>query len=86
MINTKNAEFRAMLTEATNSSFDCGEYEFYAGEKVEENYADLEEKSTATREKVIETYAELERENARLQMELDGSCNAEELRQVRAAE
>jgi hypothetical protein len=26
----------------------------------------------------------LERENARLQMELDGSCNAEELRQVRA--
>ena len=26
----------------------------------------------------------LERENTRLQMELDGSCNAEELRQVRA--
>jgi transposase-like protein len=27
---------------------------------------------------------ELERENARLQMELDASCNAEEMRQVRA--
>jgi hypothetical protein len=66
MINKKNAEFRAMLTEATNASFDCGEYEFYAGEKVEENYADLEDKSTAKRAKVIETYSELERENAKL--------------------
>jgi hypothetical protein len=27
---------------------------------------------------------EIERENARLQMELDASCNAEEMRQVRA--
>ena len=34
--------------------------------------------------KVIEQRNKLERENARLQMELDASCNAEELRQVRA--
>ena len=33
---------------------------------------------------VADRLEELERENARLQMELDASCNAEELRQVRA--
>ena len=81
----KQAEFRAVLTRATNTSFDCGEYEFYAGEPVEENYAQLAEKASAAHAKVIEMYAELERENARLQMELDASCNAEELRQYRHA-
>lgn len=55
-----------MLTEATNASYDCGEYEFYAGEKVEENYAELQEKAEVTRTKVIEDYNELERENKRL--------------------
>jgi hypothetical protein len=67
MITTKNAEFRAMLTEATNASYDCGEYEFYAGEKVEDNYAELQEKAEVTRTKVIESFTELERENARIQ-------------------
>ena len=34
---------------------------------------------------LINKVSELERENARLQMELDASCNAEELRQYRHA-
>ena len=34
--------------------------------------------------RTMDKQAELERENERLQMELDASCNAEELRQVRA--
>lgn len=35
-------------------------------------------------EELMQKVQQLERENARLQMELDASCNAEELRQVRA--
>lgn len=35
-------------------------------------------------DELLQKMQQLERENARLQMELDASCNAEELRQVRA--
>jgi len=58
-----------------------------------EEYVDTDFARTLERENthllVLATNAEfnrskIERENARLQMELDASCNAEELRQVRA--
>lgn len=80
----KISAFRALVDEATNASFDCGEYELESGEDTE-TYDKILEKSNDAREKLVSVYSELERENARLQMELDASCNAEELRQYRHA-
>jgi hypothetical protein len=68
--NTKTSEFENLLTEATNASFDCGDYEFRAKEDPAETYELIREKFAAAKEKVINLYAELERENARLKNQI----------------
>jgi ribosomal protein L29 len=51
---------------------------------IEETNRTWQPLSLPVRNEIAKRLDELDRENARLRMELDASCNAEELRQVRA--